>query len=155
RWPAVPDYCAPLVGWRAWLVAVPLPPSEIEPLLVSGNGMVIWPPAQALEAQHLPGPMPPSVFGVENACDGPPCSGHRPHQRPRCGIYAFAEAGDLQQALDPVWSEASFVIGTVALWGRVAVHDHGYRAQFAYPETIRAAWKCDGAQLAAVYGVPY
>jgi hypothetical protein len=29
------------------------------------------------------------------------------------------------------------VIGTVALWGRVVEHDHGYRAEFGYPQRLR------------------
>ncbi len=28
-------------------------------------------------------------------------------------------------------------MGTVALWGRVVQHEHGYRGEFAYPQRLR------------------
>lgn len=157
RWPAVPDYCAPLVGWRAWSVSryTPVPRGAAEMFLVSGGGQVLWPPYEALEARHLSGMFVPMTDEAAPPCDGPPCSGHQPRARPRCGVYAFADSMDLLRMIAPDWTYGPFVIGTVSLWGRVARHARGYRAQFAYPNTIGVAWRCDGAQLASTYGVPY
>lgn len=53
-------------------------------------------------------------------------------------------------------TEGAFVIGRVALWGRVIVSEHGYRGEHGYPEEL---WLVDGterqgARLRTRYGVP-
>ena len=47
--------------------------------------------------------------------------------------------------------------GKVALWGRVIEHEHGYRAQYAYPQSIVVPASVPNAQnvaraLANTYG---
>lgn len=63
-----------------------------------------------------------------------------------CGLHATRGPDLLRRARDPA------VVGTVALWGRIVEHDHGYRAAFAYPQRLRLIchlcfwqWGVDGA----------
>jgi hypothetical protein len=56
----------------------------------------------------------------------------------RHGIHAFASRGQAEEyfAEQSRGKTAPHVFGKVALWGRVVVHERGYRAQFAYPRTL-------------------
>lgn len=159
----IPDYMEPLVGWRKWtvvvsqgiivdidkdraLIAGPVPVHEGTPRITSAHD-TIWHPFQALEAAHKwekLAELPPT-------CPGSPCDGHVPHSHPKCGIYGFKDARklrdewadyyaqmDMYRAMSAMIGANAFldhieVIGKVALWGRIAEHEHGYRAQFAYP----------------------
>ena len=62
------------------------------------------------------------------------CWRHRRHRAPEvactCGLYAVDDPRHLLRARSPA------VVGTVALWGRVVVHDIGWRAGHAYPQRI-------------------
>ncbi|HVM11837.1 MAG TPA: hypothetical protein VM638_05115 [Actinomycetota bacterium] len=55
---------------------------------------------------------------------------HAPFERCRCGIYAFRELDHLIEQGPNPWVEP-VVLGAVRLWGKVIVHDLGYRAQHA------------------------
>jgi hypothetical protein len=56
----------------------------------------------------------------------------------RHGIHAFASRGQAEEyfAEQSRGKTTPHVFGKVALWGRVVVHERGYRAQFAYPRTL-------------------
>ncbi len=43
----------------------------------------------------------------------------------------MTEPDELRRARDPA------VLGTVALWGRIVEHEHGFRASLAYPQRLR------------------
>jgi hypothetical protein len=62
------------------------------------------------------------------------CARRRNHHVPAvdctCGIHATHAIDILRRTRDPS------VLGTVALWGRVAEHDHGWRAEFGYPQRV-------------------
>lgn len=48
-----------------------------------------------------------------------------------CGLHAWPDEEEvLRYGVHPIGYK---VIGRVALWGNIVVHDKGYRAQFAYP----------------------
>lgn len=166
----VPDYCVPFVGYRWW--SMPRWPAT----LMSAYG-TIWLPYQALRAHcfcHMSGDLPicpesPSPLGIDLA---------RPHNYP-CGIYAWNEWSHLIQGI-PEWgpiqqNDACVVVcGTVRLWGTVYPHERGWRAEYAYPDTIALlidqsldhyhymrgaveAWPDHqrAAALAKAYGIPY
>lgn len=65
------------------------------------------------------------------------CYAGGPHGSPdamcECGIYGFA---DLQTLINNYGWQSDKVYGRVALWGKVERHQHGYRAQYAYPQLI-------------------
>ena len=59
---------------------------------------------------------------------------HRHHEVPdldcRCGLHAMRGCDPLRRTRDPA------VVGTVALWGRVVEHEHGFRAEWGYPQRL-------------------
>ena len=72
---------------------------------------------------------------------------YRPHPTPRRGCARGVYALKTQEALTELrrphthrWSRAAalatLVWGEVSLWGTVIEHEHGYRAQYAYPRRI-------------------
>lgn len=54
-----------------------------------------------------------------------------PHPDCSCGLYGVGDPDDLRQTRDPA------VLGTVAFWGRIVVHERGYRAELGYPQRLR------------------
>ena len=48
-----------------------------------------------------------------------------------CGLHATLDLGFLRRTRCPA------VLGRVALWGRVIEHEHGYRARYGYPQSLR------------------
>lgn len=49
------------------------------------------------------------------------------------------------------------IFGSVYLWGRVIEHEHGYRAEFAYPKELFVSPKTDPLKIMQIehnYGVP-
>ncbi|MEX2203651.1 MAG: hypothetical protein WD965_06140 [Actinomycetota bacterium] len=62
------------------------------------------------------------------------CAKRRHHRAPAldctCGIHATAETDLLRRTRDPA------VLGTIALWGRIAEHEHGLRAEYGYPQRL-------------------
>jgi hypothetical protein len=66
-----------------------------------------------------------------------------PHDRHPCGLHIFHEKEAAQSYLQECWSNRGvwsitdpFVMGSVAYWGELLVHDTGTRAQFAYPQEL-------------------
>jgi hypothetical protein len=118
---SAPDYCEPIIGWRAWRAVE----NRGDVYLMSVFHRVRWPRLQALrgqcEAWHLPWPRrqtrhaPPTTNCV-------------------CGIYASSLAIACEYAPALPWvRDGCAVVGTVALWGDVIEHVDGWRASFAYP----------------------
>lgn len=138
----VPDYFEPLLAYRVWSVAG-------DRLLSRGN--TAWTPYEALEGRHVDGGL--GAFDSPNACHGTPCDGHIPNYAPKCGIYGFKRPDDLRSQVDATYGDE--IVGAVWLWGRIAEHERGYRAQFAYPAHFIYGYCCDAAVIAAAYGVPY
>ena len=115
----------PIIGWRVWNLSIR---AGSEPVLLPvGAPRGEWPARRAFEARcliferNLPG-----VLGFASH-DSPDvdCS---------CGIYASSSASNLVSSTSvfPVVS----VVGTVSMWGRMIVHERGWRAQFAYPARL-------------------
>jgi hypothetical protein len=121
-------YAGTYTGWRSWGV-------DSKGTLQSATASEIWPAGAALEMRCTP-----AAHTIPQA----DCS---------CGIYAFKTRQDLEgseYAQMPVH-------GRVALWGRVIEHEHGYRAQRAYPAQLWVAAHLPIGvvdQLRTKYGVP-
>ncbi len=75
-----------------------------------------------------------------------------------CGIYAFHDYAHAFAARMPrsaltdlygirVPQESVTVRGQVYLWGKVKVHERGYRAEFARPAAFYADWKDERQRL--------
>ncbi len=127
-----PDFAEAIVGLRLWHFG------QGEPELRSLGSCPPWPAgrAQIAVCYHLPSPMNQREYRE-----------FRPHAAPRhrcgCGIYALKSTeavAELRRGQTHRWSHASalrtLVSGEVSLWGRVIEHEHGYRAEYAYPQRI-------------------
>ena len=63
-----------------------------------------------------------------------------PHEACQCGIYAYHTPGPRSWFGEAYWCE-----GVVSAWGRIVVHDDGFRAQHARVEAV-------AVPAAAAYG---
>ncbi|MGH2590268.1 MAG: hypothetical protein ACRDGW_05665 [Actinomycetota bacterium] len=101
-----------LDGWRTWTLAGSRNAGEVRLYPIAGTGKA-WPPREPVRAE---------------------CARRRHHRVPAldcaCGIHATHEPDLLRRTRNPS------VLGTVALWGRVAEHQHGYRAEFGYAQRL-------------------
>jgi hypothetical protein len=103
----------PIQAWRTWTLVGSRDGSEVRLAPIAGDGKP-WPPRRPAAAS---------------------CTRHRSHVGPElhctCGLHAASSPDALRRTRDPA------VLGTVALWGRVVEHEHGFRASFAYPQRLR------------------
>jgi hypothetical protein len=142
----IPDFVAPLLGWRAWKVRAPFPESCARP----GLGSVIldtsWAPRRRFSAEHS--------FDLGVKCRGlldTDCS---------CGIYAFndplAAFVYMMRSRDRLLGmSVEVAFGTVSLWGKVVECELGYKAEYAYPHHIYlpASFGRFVPAVSAAYGV--
>ena len=103
----------PVIAWRAWALTGHRDGTGLLLRPVAGRSRP-WKPLEASEAA---------------------CKAARFHAAPNidctCGLHGAHSPEILRKAKTPA------VLGRVALWGRVIEHEHGYRAQFAYPQRLR------------------
>lgn len=153
---AVPDYCEPLVAYRAWGV-------KSDGTLYALHHATEWPAKQPMVgtcSKHNPD-YPMMAFS-NTAPDGLACGhAYRAAMRPpelivpvpgcACGIYAHKNPdGDYIRTAQ---ATANRAWGEVHIWGRVLEHAQGYRAQFAYPKLLSTN-SPHAALIEAKYGVP-
>jgi hypothetical protein len=139
-----PDYAEPLIGWRVWLVVE----TSRGPRLSSVIHEEPWPVREELVARCRRRDDPFAEPVAAHAAPAADCA---------CGVYGMREPEQVHAYLrgrdDP--GTIARVLGRVALWGDVAEHDGGWRAERAYPASIvvpiTAAHLCDDLRC---YGVP-
>jgi hypothetical protein len=107
----VPFSAEAVDGWRAWSVIE----HDGDVWLSSLTRAEDWPPGEPFTA---------ACSRRRHASPGRACS---------CGVYAAAEPEELA-GLGRI---AGAVVGQVSLWGRIAQHSRGYRAEVAYPARLR------------------
>jgi len=103
----------PILAWRAWTLSGRRDGSRLRLRPIVGSRRP-WPP-----------------FHPARAVCARPRGHHAPDPACTCGLHATRTPDLLRRTRDPA------VVGTVALWGRVIEHEHGYRAEFAYPQRLR------------------
>ena len=129
-----PDFIEPFVGWKGLR-------ADDEGNLWSPSLETLWPTGEPLMATCTRNEHTPPITS---------CS---------CGIYAVNSFEDLRERRYN-WGEAAdgriWVVAEVSLWGRLRPGQIGYRAQFAYPETVYVpGHKLRlGARIGERYGVP-
>jgi hypothetical protein len=121
---AAPDAVEPVVAWRAWSLAK----VDGRFRLKSVVAPTLWEPLRALDAVcWRPGLR---LFRSRRA----------PHESPstscECGVYGADAATAAAYATGLVYGSRRRVLGRVALWGRVAECERGWRASHAYPSEI-------------------
>lgn len=103
----------PVHAWRTWTLWGSRDGREVRLLPIAGDGKP-WPSMRPATAS---------------------CARRRRHVVPglgcTCGLHGVPEPDALRRTRDPA------VLGTVALWGRVVEHEHGYRASLAYPQRLQ------------------
>ena len=103
----------PIHAWRTWTLLGSRDGAQVRLAPIAGDRRP-WPPMRPAEAS---------------------CTRHRSHVRPElectCGLHAVESPDELRRTRDPA------VLGTVALWGRIVEHEHGFRAALAYPQRLR------------------
>lgn len=103
----------PIHAWRTWTLLGSRDGAQVRLAPIAGDRRP-WPPMHPAEAS---------------------CTRHRSHVRPElectCGLHAVESPDALRRTRDPA------VLGTVALWGRIVEHEHGFRAALAYPQRLR------------------
>jgi hypothetical protein len=126
-----------IIGWRVWR-------------LCHGGEFPRGDPRSALTLQstYMDTLWPPGQFN--KAC----CEVKRMHH----GIHAFATAAQAISYMANGKTSHQHVYGEVSLWGRVVVHEHGYRAECAYPKRIYVPTRYQGGRdvvnaLRRTYGI--
>ena len=139
---------SPAIGFRVWRIDEML----TGPRLASPHRYAAWLPGLPLKAECKdesggralanPHRKQPGVAPPLEVCT--------------CGIYAYHEADGMVEAL--TWR---LVGGAVLAWGRITIHQEGFRAEFArplalcYQQTLIAGSPAIPlARLADVYGLP-
>jgi hypothetical protein len=127
-----------VVGWRVWgLSTLAYPDPRIAastPLILVSTFMIdLWHPGKAM-----------------TACCGANTLRH--------GIHAFATPEQAIEYMGEGRKPIRHVFGEVSLWGRVVVHERGYRAERAYPKRILVPEQYRGGrdivnELRRTYGV--
>lgn len=106
----------PILAWRTWTLAGSRDGEDVRLLPIAGDGRP-WPVREPARA----------------GCRQPPRHHAVPGFDCRCGLHATHTLDLLRRTRDPA------VLGTVALWGTIVEHDHGFRAELGYPQRLRLA----------------
>jgi hypothetical protein len=166
-----PDAITPLLGYRTWLVD----DERGQPTLVSPYDRSWWVPGQATVAacpeQYVHDFAIDPVWSVSDAGSRgqlwqrirPTAATPTRHRPPEwacsCGIYA-AEGLDPAVAVAERHRGRRWVVGLAAGWGRVLLHEQGWRSQYAAPAALLRCWVLSPLQrrligkLADRYGLP-
>lgn len=153
----VPDRITPIVGWRVWQVVgvhgkKRLASQHVTPSAWrdrSSVGRFVWTPGKALRAVCEV----PKHRHATCSCPIEPA----PAASCSCGFYVARSLDLLPEDYlrkRKRW-EDPYVVGRVALWGKVIEHEDGWRGEYAYPQAIYL--EPEDAELRAdleVYGVP-
>lgn len=109
-----PDYISPMIGYRIWQWDVAG--------LRSLNGE-FWPPGKPLEARCR-------FYGIPGHSRVAHDPNIAPHMKCTCGIYAHKH----RERLTGCGYHKAPICGQAMLWGTLVEHQHGWRAQYAYPK---------------------
>jgi hypothetical protein len=149
---SAPDYCEPIVGWRAWRAVQ----RQGDVYLMSLFHRDRWPAFEPLAGTCRSRKWSWPRRRVRHASPNADC---------QCGIYASTLKVAATYVEEPGADRWSFpaertVIGQVALWGDIVECADGWRASLAYPRRLfvpAEARTRDAAYLMqqlARYGVP-
>ena len=139
---------SPAIGFRVWRIDEML----TGPRLASPHRYAVWLPGVALKAECQDDWGAPALANPHRKQPGltPPIEGCT------CGIYAYHEANQMVEAIT-----SRLVGGAVLAWGRLTIHQEGFRAEFARPLAlcydqmlIAGPTASPLARLAGVYGLP-
>ena len=158
----VPDYMTALVGYRAWNLS-----PECDLLSIASHVMEPWPCQTKKQAicTHVSAPgmvlsstsMQPVFSGAfeeiwqRRSRKRALRNHHPPEPTCCCGIYA-AKSNTSSEFLG--YTYGAKVWGEVYLWGRIQEYSEGYRAEFAYPKSLKTIDQILALKIGERYGVP-
>ncbi len=129
----------PVVGFRRWIPTGSGALLSTTEALSGGDRAVLAPQARRAWARAAAAAQAwCSARGRAGLCDQPAACA--------CGLHAYSAPRH--------WHEHGFVHGAVVAWGRIVVHEDGFRAQYARPVAFLespAEWL---RPIADRYGVP-
>jgi hypothetical protein len=114
--PKAPDYIEPMLGWRSWRIH---------------EGVL----GSVAQSDHIWKTTPQRAYclaGIPASWAEFLPSHEAPHMGCACGYYATKTYLQLREQM-PTYRYDFFVIGVVAMWGRVIDYTRGYRAEYAHP----------------------
>jgi hypothetical protein len=114
---AAPDLAGAVVAFRSWRLAGERLMSPFIPCRWTGRVMH----AECYDANRR---LQRGVGWLDEPHDSP-------HERCQCGIYAYHVPGPRSWFGEAYWCE-----GVVSAWGRIVVHDDGFRAEHARVEAL-------------------
>ena len=137
----------PAIGFRVWRIDEML----TEPRLASPHRFAAWLPGAPLKAE-CKGELGPRALA-------------NPHQKQpgvappvetcTCGIYAYHDKDEMLEAIT-----SRLVGGVILAWGRLTIHQEGFRAEFArplalcYPQLFVRSMAGSVTRVADVYRLP-
>ncbi len=125
----VPDSVTPIIGWRYWRMAAG------ETLLRSLTGRhQQWEPGQALRARCRFDDVDRSDWRYRMVSGFSTEAHPAPSEGCTCGLYAARSLEHLRGQM--LFGLHRMVVGQVSMWGKVIPGQHGYRAEFAYPQRL-------------------
>lgn len=131
-----------ITGWRAWRIVDFQRRGNISEKRLQALGTSpVWEPYQANVA----------ICNTDGSHEAPWPTCH-------CGFWAFKEREHVERSLFETYGgEKGKAIGQIALWGRVLECTHGYRGEYAYPQTLQfvEVEKGTADEVAGLYGVPH
>jgi len=135
---------SPAIGFRVWRIDDML----TGPRLASPHRYAAWVPGLPLKSECQDESGARALANPHRKQPGvaPPLEGCT------CGIYAYHDADDMVAALT-----SRLVGGAVLAWGRLTIHQQGFRTEFARPLALcyPPMFLPDSlARLAHVYGLP-
>jgi len=146
----VPDAIEPIVGWRCWSLNdqwrlesliegrdVPWRPGVRKEAECRFPAMIRAWPQETAEGRPQETPLDPELLEPRVLAEHPELSEHEaPLESCLCGIYAAKDLETLRRVLN-----GGLIVGEVYLWGKVIPGELGYRAQYAYPKSLRLVTK--------------
>lgn len=112
-----------VVGYRAWHVTID---RGVATMTAAVAKEWVWPKASPLKACCTP-LEPIGRYLAARIGDHP-----APRSGCKCGIWAF----DSPDKVAEVFHDRVYLLGEVALWGKIKVHRLGYRAEYAQPIAV-------------------
>lgn len=131
---AIPDSFEPITAWRCWNIYTRAGRFRSAAALMSVTRQVIWPVGEGLEAK--------CGTTFMDFVDGYGCK-DGPGKDCSCGVYTKKDLNGIlkycrgQRGVfyhgesDPI-----LAYGPALIWGKVQVHEDGYRSEYAYPKGI-------------------
>jgi hypothetical protein len=118
-----------ILAWRTWNIDGVI---DLRPKLRSASASAIWTPGKVMDAHAE----------IKKDTD-------------HVGVHAYKTIKDMVAGQNPSktdYTQTKVVVGQVLLWGKIAEHSNGYRAEHGYPFLLYANGPALQVRLSEIYG---